>query len=327
MSEADEAGAPLSSRDFEAALRKTCSTERYHHRHPFNLRMHEGQPFDRGRHPASWVRNRYYYQTRIPIKDGMILSKSGDAAFRREWLQRIVDHDGDKAGEGGLELWLKLAEAVGLDRDDVEALNGIFPGVRRACDAYVEFVESHDLLESVAASLTELFAGDIMAVRIAAFKAHYDWVHQDGLAYFQSRTTQTPRDAQQGLAFVLEHATTPELQRVCLEALERKCEILWALLDAVERGCGVPKVSPHALQRKDPESGDDLVILPERAVKLGGAGPDILALCDGERSSEEVAQEMLTRHPGKNQIADDVHDFLSKMHRVGVVQFDPSRRP
>jgi len=319
VSSPGDSATPLAPAALEAALRK-IGEERYHDRHPFNLRMHEGQLSKL--EVQTWVRNRYYYQTRIPIKDGLILTKSPDASFRREWLQRIVDHDGQKPGEGGLELWLELAEAVGLDRSDVEALNGIFPGVRRACDAYVEFVESHDLLESVAASLTELFAGDIMKVRIAAFEQHYDWVNAEGLAYFRSRTKQAPRDAEQGLAFVLGHATTPDLQRVCLAALERKCEILWSLLDAVERGCATPRVVRHAMKRKDPESGEDLIVLPERAVKLGGSGAEILSLCDGVRSAQQVAQATSERHPGEARIEDDVHDFLEQMARLGVVRFD-----
>ena len=82
--------------------------------HPFNLRMHAGTLAPE--EIRTWVRNRYYYQTRIPIKDGIILAKSEDPAFRRQWIRRIHDHDGDGAREGGLELWLRLAEAVGLDR-------------------------------------------------------------------------------------------------------------------------------------------------------------------------------------------------------------------
>ena len=188
--------APWSAVEFEARLRR-IGEERYHHRHPFNLRMHGGtlEPDE----IRTWVRNRYYYQTRIPIKDGLILAKARDPRFRREWIRRIHDHDGDAEGRGGLALWLALAEAVGLDRGEVERLEGVLPGVRRACDAYVEFVEGHDLLESVASSLTELFAGDIMHVRIAAFEKHYPWVSEEGLRYFRSRTTQAPSDAKQGL--------------------------------------------------------------------------------------------------------------------------------
>ena len=208
--------------------------ERYHDRHPFNQRLHGGAcDADEVRR---WVRNRYYYQTRIPIKDGVILTKSEDREFRRGWIRRILDHDGDESREGGLELWLRLAEACGLDRDETGSLRRVLPGVRRAGDAYVEFVESHDLLESVASSLTELAAGAYLGHRAEAFRKHYPWIADEGLAYFLSRTTQAPRDAEEGLAFVLEHATTSELADRCATALERKCSILWELLDGVEWG-------------------------------------------------------------------------------------------
>ena len=54
---------------------------RYHHLHPFHLRMHEGM-LTRGQLQA-WTLNRYYYQSRIPIKDSLLLAKSDDPAFRR----------------------------------------------------------------------------------------------------------------------------------------------------------------------------------------------------------------------------------------------------
>ena len=317
MTSQGEAAAPRSSHELEASLR-AIGEERYHHRHPFNLRMHAGTLTRR--EIQTWVRNRYYYQTRIPIKDGLILAKSSDAGFRRDWIQRIHDHDGRAPGEGGLELWLALAQAVGLDRSEVESLGEVLPGVRRACDRYVEFVEGHDLLESVASSLTELFAGDIMKVRIEAFEKHYPWVETDGLRYFRSRTEQAPRDAGQGLAFVLEHARTVEDQARCLAALEEKCDILWSLLDAVERAGVQPRLVPHAQLRHEGE--EVLVVLPERAVRLGGSGEEILALCDGQRSALDVADEMTRRHPDAAAVVTDVHAFLDEMHRLGVVELE-----
>lgn len=306
----------LSPDALEGALRH-IGEERYHDKHPFNLRMHEGllSPEE----IRTWVRNRYYYQTRIPLKDGLILAKSGDAAFRRGWIQRIHDHDGRAPGEGGLELWLRLADAVGLDRARVEDLSGVLPGVREACDDYVRLVESSDLLTSVAASLTELFAGDIMRVRIAAFERHYPWVDVEGLRYFQTRTRQAPRDAEQGLAFVREHARTADDQARCIAALERKCEILWRLLDAVEAAGRRPCVSPHAQLRDDPETDGLLVVLPERAVRVSDSGREILALCDGARSAAAIAEALRERHPGVREIEPDVHAFLAQMERLGVV--------
>jgi pyrroloquinoline-quinone synthase len=300
--------------EFEARLR-AIGDARYHHRHPFNVRMHEGTL--RPEEIRTWVANRYYYQTRIPIKDGLILAKAQDPAFRRDWIGRIHDHDGAREGEGGLELWLALADAVGLDRERVASQCDVLPGVRRACDAYVEFVASHDLLESVASSLTELFAGDIMLTRIAAFEAHYPWVAIEGLRYFQSRTRQAPADAAFGLAYVTREARTREDQDRCAGALERKCEILWSLLDAVDSAHARPRLAADAIPRLD--DAEPMVVLSERAVKLGGSGREILTLCDGTRSAVEIVAELSERHPGESHLVEDVHGFIDEMAGLSVL--------
>ena len=102
--------------ELEARLR-AIGAERYHHRHPFHELMHEGK-LTRGQLQA-WALNRYYYQSVIPIKDAIILSRSEDPAFRRAWRKRIIDHDGDGVRSGGIEKWVLLAEATGLDREQV----------------------------------------------------------------------------------------------------------------------------------------------------------------------------------------------------------------
>jgi pyrroloquinoline-quinone synthase len=180
-----------------------------------------------------WVLNRYYYQTRIPIKDAIIVSKSEDPAFRRMWIHRIRDHDGDAAGEGGLELWLRLAEGVGLDREEVASCRSVLPGVRFACDGYVQLVSERSLLEAVASSLTEFFAPDLMSRRVLAWEKHYPWVSPEMLAYFRSRVPRARRDADEAIDYVVAHAGSFELQAWCVAALIRKTEILWHLLDCV----------------------------------------------------------------------------------------------
>ena len=221
---------PLAPHDFVERLRSEGAA-RYHHAHPFNLRMHAGQlsrpELER------WVVNRYYYQTRIPIKDALIVSKSEDPAFRRGWIRRIGDHDGTREGEGGLFEWLVLARGLGLDEADVRSTRRVLPAVRSACDAYVELVRTRTLVEAVASSLTEHFAPDVMRTRIAAWERHYPWVAAEALAYFRSRVPRAARDAEEALAFVVENARTREAQEACVRALLDKCAILWALLDAV----------------------------------------------------------------------------------------------
>ena len=209
---------------------------RYHDRHPFHEAMHAGRLSKQ--QLQQWVLNRYYYQTRIPIKDAIILSKSEESAFRRAWIHRIHDHDGARAGEGGLELWLRLAEGVGLDRDEVASCRSVLPGVRFACDGYVELVRQVSLVEAVASSLTEFFAPNLMSRRIAAWEEHYPWVSRDVLDYFRVRVTRARADSEEAIQYVVEHAVTPEQKERCLAALRRKTEVLWHLLDCVQLAYG-----------------------------------------------------------------------------------------
>jgi coenzyme PQQ biosynthesis protein C len=204
--------------------------ERYHHKHPFHLMMHEGK-LTRGQLQA-WALNRYYYQSRIPIKDATILARSEDAEFRRAWRKRIFDHDGDATHPGGIEKWLRLVEATGLTRDQALRGDAILPAVRYAVDAYLELVRSATFLEAVASSLTELFSGKLIALRMDALRRYYPWL-SGGLDYFQGRLTQAPEDADFALAWVVKHVRTREQQELALAALRAKCNILWAQLDAL----------------------------------------------------------------------------------------------
>ena len=204
----------------------------YHDHHPFHQLMHEGKLTKL--QLQQWVLNRYYYQTRLPIKDALILAKSGhDVSFRRQWIERIHQQDGKQEGEGGLALWLRLAEGVGLDVEQVKSFRGVLPGVRMVCDHYVELVHAMSLLEAVALSLTELFAADLMSKRIAVWEEHYPWVDQNALAYFRTRVSRASLDCKEALEFVLTHATTYDLQERCVKALIAKTQILWHILDCL----------------------------------------------------------------------------------------------
>jgi len=222
--------APLLSGDELRAALLRVGEERYHHRHPFHVLMHEGK-LSRGQLQA-WALNRYYYQSIIPVKDAIILSRSQDAAFRRAWRKRIVDHDGDAASDGGIKRWLKLAEATGLDADRVASGEGILPATRFAVNEYLHLVRTRPLLEAVASSLTELFSPSLIALRVGKLREHYPWL-SGGLDYFQARLHQAPEDSTFALAYVSEHAKTRSDQEKVIQALRDKCDILWAQLDAL----------------------------------------------------------------------------------------------
>ena len=221
---------PLDGDEFERRLRR-IGEERYHDKHPFHRKLHAGE-LSRGQLQA-WVLNRYYYQSRIPLKDAALLSRVDDREFRREWIRRILDHDGLSGDSGGIERWLVLAAGVGLDREVVEALQGVLPATRFAVDAYVRFVREASLLEAVASSLTELFAPRLHESRIDALLANYDFANERTLAYFRARLSQAPRDVEFGLAFVKREARTRDQQEAALAALRFKTDVLWAQLDAL----------------------------------------------------------------------------------------------
>jgi pyrroloquinoline-quinone synthase len=224
-----------SREEFEAQLREKGRA--YHIHHPFNVMLNSGKASRE--QIRGWVANRYYYQVNIPIKDAAILANCPDRAVRRAWVQRILDHDGYGDDPGGIESWLRLAEAVGLSRDQVESLNSVLPGVRFAVDAYVNFARRAPWVESVCASLTELFAPQIHKQRLANWPEHYPWIDPAGLYYFQSRVSLARRDVEYGLAVTLDHFTTRAQQERALEILQFKLDVLWQMNDAMAQRYGV----------------------------------------------------------------------------------------
>ena len=241
-----DAEAVWSRSEFEAKLREQGKA--YHINHPFNVMLNEGKaskPQIQG-----WVANRFYYQVAIPIKDAAVMSNCPDRAVRREWIKRMIDHDGcDIPGsedEGGIEAWIRLGTATGLSREEVTDLRHVVPGVRFAVDAYVEFARTRPWQESVCASLTELFAPKIHKQRLATWPEHYPWIDSDGLMYFRNRVTQARRDVEHGLGITLDYFNTPDLQRRALEILNFKLDVLWQMNDAMALRYGLPDKSAAA---------------------------------------------------------------------------------
>jgi len=220
------------SEELIARLRATGTN--YHNLHPFHRRMDAGELSRE--ELRRWVANRFYYQKCIPLKDAAILANCPEVAVRRRWIQRIVDHDGTAEGTGGTESWLRLGESLGVSRDELLSEQGVLPGVRYAVDAYVNFARQKPWIEAVASSLTELFGPAAMRTRLEALERQYPWIDPAGLEYFRTRLVQAPRDAQYALDLTVEHCRTPEQQDAAVAALRFKTEMLWAQLEAIERG-------------------------------------------------------------------------------------------
>ncbi|PXW99532.1 pyrroloquinoline-quinone synthase [Sphaerotilus hippei] len=224
---------------FEAQLREQGRS--YHIHHPFNVMLNTGRATPE--QIRGWVANRFYYQIAIPVKDAAVLANCPDREVRREWIQRLLDHDGFEIGgvkdEGGIEAWIRLGQAVGLGREEITDLRHVIPAVRFAVDAYVNFARHAPWQEAVCSSLTELFAPEIHKQRLATWPEHYGWIEPTGLQYFRNRVSQARRDVEQGLAVTLGHFRSRDQQERALEILRFKLDILWAMNDAMAQRYGV----------------------------------------------------------------------------------------
>jgi coenzyme PQQ biosynthesis protein C len=227
--------------ELEAALRHV-GAERYHNLHPFHRLLHGGK-LTKGQVQA-WALNRYCYQSAIPRKDAALIARATDPELRRLWRQRLVDHDGEAPGQGGIARWLALTDGLGLDREFVVSTRGALPATKFAVEAYVRFVSERSLLEAVASSLTELFSPAIISERVSGMLENYSFVGRDTLAYFNARMTQAPRDADFALEYVKREARRPDQQQAVLAALEFKCGVLWAQLDALHHAYVAPSHVP-----------------------------------------------------------------------------------
>jgi pyrroloquinoline-quinone synthase len=225
-------GAPLAPGDFIERLR--AQGGRYHNLHPFHRRMDAGELSRE--ELQRWVTNRFYYQKCIPLKDAAIMANCPEVEVRRVWIQRIVDHDGTTSEPGGIDSWLALGEALGADRDELISERHVLPGVRYAVDAYVTFARRAPWIEAVASSLTELFGPAAIKVRLQALERHYDWIDPAGLAYFRTRLEKAPIDARYALELTVERCRRRDQQDAAVAALRFKTELLWAQLDAIDRG-------------------------------------------------------------------------------------------
>ena len=217
-------------KEFEEKLKEKGRL--YHIHHPYQVSMNSGK--SNKAQIQGWVANRFYYQTTIPIKDASIMANCSERDVRRQWMQRILDHDGVDGDDGGIEAWLRLGESVGMSRQEIQSQEHVLPGVRFACDAYLNFARRASWQEAACSSLTELFAPEIHQKRLNTWPDHYPWIDIEGYQYFRKRLSEARRDVQHGLDITLEHFKTREQQEQALSILQFKLEVLWSMLDAMQ---------------------------------------------------------------------------------------------
>ena len=233
---------PWTKIEFERKLRDKGRL--YHIHHPFHVAMNSGESSPE--QIRGWVANRFYYQTTIPVKDAAILANCKERSVRREWVQRVLDHDGYEEEEGGIEAWLRLAEAVGLTREEVLSEEHVLPGVRFACDAYINFARQASWQEAACSSLTELFAPEIHKKRLQSWPEHYPWIDEEGYNYFRKRLSEARRDVRHGLNITLDFFDSRDLQDRALNILQFKLDILWSMLDAMQMAYDFKKPPFHS---------------------------------------------------------------------------------
>ncbi len=240
-SDSTQANLPWSREEFEQRLRAKSAL--YHIHHPYHQAMHHGECSEE--QIRGWVANRFYYQINIPVKDANILANCRDRDERRLWVQRILDHDGYGDTHGGIEAWLRLGEAVGIDRDEMLSQRQVLPGVRFAVDAYVNFARRATWQEAACSSLTEMFAPEIHQSRLDTWPTNYPWIDMSGLQYFRGRLSEARRDVQHGLKITLDHFVTREQQEQALDILQFKLDILWTMLDAMTMAYELDRAPYH----------------------------------------------------------------------------------
>jgi pyrroloquinoline-quinone synthase len=266
-----------------------------------------------------------------------------DRDHRRQWITRILDHDGTQGDEGGIHAWLTLGEAVGLTREEVSSQRHVLPGVRFAVDAYINFARRAPWQEAVCSSLTELFAPEIHKERLANWPQHYPWIDQSGYAYFRKRLSEARRDVEHGLRVSLEYFQTRAQQERALEN-----SAVQARHTVVDARCHADRLRnrSRARRRRHPNAENERIehhagsassscggntafstsphrnlrtAVPGRLDQAAGRLGEIMKRVDGKTSVEGIVQDLQNTFPGV-ELRQDVIDFLEVAYGKGWIR-------
>jgi pyrroloquinoline quinone biosynthesis protein D len=79
-----------------------------------------------------------------------------------------------------------------------------------------------------------------------------------------------------------------------------------------------PRLVTGARLRYDEVREEHLLLVPEGAVRLNPSAAEVLELCDGQRSVEEIVGVMTARYEGAD-VADDVRELVDGMAERGLL--------
>ena len=79
-----------------------------------------------------------------------------------------------------------------------------------------------------------------------------------------------------------------------------------------------PRLATGARLRYDDVREEHLLLIPEGAVRLNPTAAEVLGLCDGERSLDEIVDALSARYEGAD-VRDDVVELVGAMAQKGLV--------
>ena len=79
-----------------------------------------------------------------------------------------------------------------------------------------------------------------------------------------------------------------------------------------------PRLVTGARLRYDEVREEHLLLIPEGAVRLNPTAAEVLGLCDGERSLDDIVGELAARYGGAD-LRDDVQELVDAMAQRGLV--------
>jgi pyrroloquinoline quinone biosynthesis protein D len=79
-----------------------------------------------------------------------------------------------------------------------------------------------------------------------------------------------------------------------------------------------PRLVTGARLTYDDVREEHVLLVPEGVVRLNTTAAEVLELCDGERSIDEIASALSARYVGSD-LRDDVRELLDAMTQIGLV--------